>query len=314
MRETMWRQPADLRRLLADPDPVERAAERLAGRRLFLVGTGTSWHAANHGAWFLRAGGVEAWPVAGADAALYGLPVGLETAHDALLLLSHRNSKTRTATAWEAAGRAGIARVAVTGVGAGGEIETVENERSAAFTASHTGALLRLAQLAELLGARLGDLAAVPDAVAAALDGPGPAVAPPDRLLELTGAGANQWTAAEGSLKTRETAYLATEGLDVEALLHGPGVALGRRDALVALDGGGPGRERLSAVAAAAEKVGVRVHRVRADELGEPLSVFALTVAVQRVALECAEALGTDPDSFGLDRPGRDEAWGTLSL
>ena len=45
--------------------------------------------------------------------------------------------------------------------------------------------------------------------------------------------------------------------------------------------------------------------RVHATELGEPLSIFPLTVAVQRVALEWAEALGTDPDTFGMDIPGR---------
>ncbi|HEX5145753.1 MAG TPA: hypothetical protein VFV85_01925 [Conexibacter sp.] len=50
MRETMARQPQELRRLLADRDAAARAAQRLAGRRVLLAGTGTSWHAANHGA------------------------------------------------------------------------------------------------------------------------------------------------------------------------------------------------------------------------------------------------------------------------
>ena len=50
MRETMWRQPDDLGRVLGDSGPAERAAERIAGRRVLLSGTGTSWHAANHGA------------------------------------------------------------------------------------------------------------------------------------------------------------------------------------------------------------------------------------------------------------------------
>jgi cell division protein FtsA len=38
MRETMARQPADLRALLDDREPVARAAERLAGRRVVLTG------------------------------------------------------------------------------------------------------------------------------------------------------------------------------------------------------------------------------------------------------------------------------------
>lgn len=312
MRETMAGQPAALRGLLADPGPIERALENLRGRRLVLVGTGTSWHAANQGAWLLRAAGVPASALSAADAALYGL--GLHPGEDALILLSHRNTKRYTTQVLAAAREAGVPTVAVTARGAGGDVETVEPERSAAFTASHLGALLRLAQVAEALGAQLGPLARVPDAVQGALDGPGPRVAPPERLIEFTGAGPNGWTAAEGALKVRETARLATQGLDVEELLHGPSVALGPGDALVTLDGGGPAQERLAAVGDAAEAAGVAVHRVEEDGLGELLSIFPLTVAVQRVALECAEALGTDPDAFGRDDPRRAAAWSALEL
>jgi glucosamine--fructose-6-phosphate aminotransferase (isomerizing) len=199
------------------------------------------------------------------------------------------------------------------GIGAPGvDLETVEQERSAAFTASHLGALLRVAQIARALGARL-ELERLPDAVDEML-GRRLAVEAPPRLLELTGAGPNQWTAAEGALKVRETSRVATEGLSVEQLLHGPSVALDGRDALVCLDGGGPSAERLEAVAGAAEACGVAVTRIRADELGEPLSIFPLTVAVQRIALELAEALGTDPDAFGYDVPGREAAWKPVTL
>jgi glucosamine--fructose-6-phosphate aminotransferase (isomerizing) len=86
------------------------------------------------------------------------------------------------------------------------------------------------------------------------------------------------------------------------------------RDTLVVLDGGGPAAERLEATAGAAETCGARVHRVRETGLGEALSVFPLTVAVQRVALELAEALGTNPDSFGYDVPGREAAWEPLGF
>src|SRR5262249_39414809 len=136
----------------------------------------------------------------------------------------------------------------------------------------------------------------------------------PLRMLELTGAGPNQWTAAEGALKVRETSRVATEGLSVEQFFHGPSVAVDGRDTLVCLDGGGPGRERLEAVAGAPEAWGARVHRLEEPGLGEVLSVFPLTVLVQRIALELAEELGTDPDAFGYDVPGRREAWTALTL
>ena len=45
------------------------------------------------------------------------------------------------------------------------DLITVAQERSAAYTASHLGALLRAAQLAVALGADLPALADVPDAV-----------------------------------------------------------------------------------------------------------------------------------------------------
>lgn len=50
MRETMQGQPDALRRVLDDDDGVARAAERLHHRRVFLIGTGTSLHAAHQGA------------------------------------------------------------------------------------------------------------------------------------------------------------------------------------------------------------------------------------------------------------------------
>jgi glucosamine--fructose-6-phosphate aminotransferase (isomerizing) len=67
-------------------------------------------------------------------------------------------------------------------------------------------------------------------------------------------------------------------------------------------------------VARLAEVHGARVHRVVERDLGEALSVFPLTVAVQRIALESAEALGTDPDAFGSEVPGRKAAWKAVEL
>ncbi len=312
MRATMARQPADLRRLLADPDPAARAAELLSGRRVLLAGTGTSWHAANHGAWLLRAAGLEAWPLQPFDAAVGG---PRPSAGDALVLLSHTGEKRHSADLLARAARDGVPTVAIGGIGTRGTtLETVEVETSSAYTASHLDALLRLAQLAVALGASLGDLDAVPDAVAATLAGPSPVAAAPRRLLEFTGAGPNAWTAAEGALKLRETARIATQGLMVEQLHHGPAVALGPDDALVALDGGGPGASRVAEVADAAEASGATVHRVVARDLGEPLSIFPLTVAVQRIALELAEAADTDPDAFGYDVPGREAIWEPLGF
>ncbi|MEO9174903.1 MAG: hypothetical protein ABI317_05260 [Gaiellales bacterium] len=312
MYETMASQPSELARILADSAATTVAAERIRGaRRILVAGTGTSWHAANQGAYLLRAAGREAWAIE-PQAAASGGPSPIPG--DALILLSHRNSKHYTTLLRDDARGNEIRTVVISGIGAGGEIETVVPERSSAFSASHLGALARLAQLAQALGAELPGLEDVPDAVAQALAKAPPAVPAPARLLEFTGVGINAWTAAEGALKTRETAYVATEGLSAEQLLHGPSVALRAGDGLVALDGGGPQAARVQAIADAAERFGVVVERVVEHGLPELLSIFPLTVSVQRIALELALALGTDPDSFGRDRAGHDDAWGRLEL
>jgi len=53
---------------------------------------------------------------------------------------------------------------------------------------------------------------------------------------------------------------------------------------------------------------------LRARGLGEPLSIFPLTVVVQRIALELSEQLETDPDACGYDVPVRREVWTAVTL
>jgi glutamine---fructose-6-phosphate transaminase (isomerizing) len=311
MRETMATQPEVLREILGDQRGLETAAQRLAGRRVLVVGTGTSWHAANQGAWWLRMAGVDAWAVTGADAAS-GQPS--PRSGDALLLLSHRGTKLFTSEVLERARAAGVPTVVVSRRGnPDADLETVPAEVSSAFTASNLGALMRVAQLAEHLGGSLGPLHEVPDAVARELAGGPVGVNPPARLLEFAGVGINAWTAAEGALKIRETALVATEGLACESILHGPAVALGADDALVCLDGGA-GSDRLGQLADVARAQGAVVYEIARPELGEALSVFPLTVIVQKIAAEGAETLGTNPDKFGRDLPGRDAAWSAIRL
>jgi glutamine---fructose-6-phosphate transaminase (isomerizing) len=325
MAATMARQPDDLRRLLDDVEPVERAAERLRGcGHVVLFGTGTSFHAAAVGAWFFRQAGVEAWGAPSADAV--SVLTGSLVRDTGVIAISHSGDSGSSV-----GGRPKLATRSVVGlanelglqivtIGArevsGADVETVERETSSAHTASYLGALLRLAQLSGSIGAPLDGLEAVPNAVADALARDDwPDVSPPDRLMEFVGSGPNAWTAAEGALKVRETARVASEGHNAEQCLHGPLVALDQRDVLVALDGGDEGAGRVHDVARLAEEHGVRVHLFEAPkDVRGPLTVFPLTVAVQRVALRCAETLGIDPDAFGFDVPGRREVWGTVPL
>lgn len=153
-------------------------------------------------------------------------------------------------------------------------------------------------------------------AVEAALAGEREPVAPPSRQLDFAGSGINQWVALEGALKAREAARIPAAGFETEYLLHGPVALLDQRDALVLLDDGGPATERVASIATAAERTGAAVHRIEAAGLAQPLGVFPLTASVQRIALELAEQLGVNPDSFGFDDPQRwaafEEIWPEL--
>src|SRR5262245_35314114 len=75
MRKAMRSQPEQLARLLADPAPAEAAAARLRDRPILLVGIGSSWHAAQHGAWLLGEAGVRADVAHAADLAPYDRPI-----------------------------------------------------------------------------------------------------------------------------------------------------------------------------------------------------------------------------------------------
>ena len=312
MRDAMWTQPDELARLLADGGPAEAAADRLRGRRLLLIGIGTSWHAAHHGAWFLREAAVEVEAVHAADAAPYGRAISPE---DGVIVLSHTGGTGYSMEMLARARAAGAETLHISGVGNGGALETVAAEASYAYTASHTGALVRLAQIATALGADLGPLDDIPVRVAAVLDLPGPLIEVPHRLVELIGAGPNGWTAQEGALKIREASYVAAEGLSTEQFFHGPSVALDEQDTLVVLDGGGPMAERTGAIAAAVEVTGATVVRFGQRHLGEQLSVLPLTVVVQRIALELSEARGVSPDRFRYEQdPRRETAFEALGF
>jgi glucosamine--fructose-6-phosphate aminotransferase (isomerizing) len=233
---------------------------------------------------------------------------------DTVILISH-NAGTETAyagSAWSIAIHAGLGMVPVTRKGGElpGALETVEKETSHTYSVSYTAVLLLLARIAQELGADAIDaaaLAAIPDAVRAALSTPGTdGFEPPERLLVLSGEGPASVTAREGALKVREAARFPAEGYDVEYLLHGHAVPLGPQDRLVLLEP--PDSDGLVAgVARAAEAEGVPVTRV-VETAGLPplLAQIPLVARLQLLALLFARARGFDPD-VAIERAWADE-------
>src|SRR5207245_9912166 len=175
---------------------------------------------------------------------------------DGLVLLSHRGSKRFSRRSLDLFEPHGKRWLAITGEGSAidgeGVIRTVEQERSPVHTASHTGALLRLAQIAAALGQPpwRGQLAGLPEAVAAVLEW-GDRVEADVRRVELkpvvhfVGGGPARATAYAGALKMREASHLVSaEGHDVEGILHGPLVSIQPGQTVVAIAEPGPALER----------------------------------------------------------------------
>lgn len=293
-------QPEQLEAVLAEPIPAS-AVERLRDvNRIWLVGTGTSQHAAELGAAMLS----EAGRAAHATSSMSFANRPTFAQGDGVILITH-NAGTETAFAgavWTMATRAGVPVVPITRRGGAmpDAIETVEKETSHTYTASYTAALVQLARLAHELGAAAFTpevLGRVPAAVRAAIDEPGTErIALPERLLVLAGEGPASVSAREGALKVREASRFPAEGYDVEYLLHGHAVPLNASDHLVTLVP--PDTQGLTAgVEVAARAAGVPVTRVEEPaNLPSPLEQIPLTVRLQILALRSSLERGQNPD------------------
>ena len=280
---------------------AREVAEALASKRnIYIVGIGTSWHAvlvAEH--WFRRFAGpkiqVQGWH----SFEFCGYPPALGP-EDAVIIISHRGTKTYSFLALELAKEKGAYTVAVTSTDPGPRLQvadvsfhTVSPERSSAFTISYTTALTLLALLAselgEILGVDLGvdgEAARMKDRL---LDVPGAVADIIDREQDIArvveqfadrqrfisvGWGPNTGNAYEVALKIKETSASDCEGLQVEQLLHGPFCSLDDQCLVTLIAPPGPGYERSLDIARASAAAGAPVWAL-VQEGDEDLSSLA---------------------------------------
>ena len=249
-------------------------------RRLYLVGIGTSWHAAltaEH--WFRCFAGdqlvVQAWH--SFDFVAYQPPLG---PNDAVIVITHRGTKTYSFKALDVAKAFEALTIVITGIEPGPRVgvadvtfHTVEQERSAALTVSYTAALAVLALLALELGsiqdlpttaAGIEELRSVPSLMESVLSRQEEVeklawrYVDRDRYL-CTGWGPNTALAYEVALKIKEACYCTTEGFQVEQILHGSFVATTDRSFLTLIAPPGPGYERSLELARASAVIGATV-------------------------------------------------------
>jgi glucosamine--fructose-6-phosphate aminotransferase (isomerizing) len=267
---------------------------------VWLVGTGSSQHAAELGALLLAQAGLDArWSGSSEFARFLGRP----DPSDAVIVISHSAGTSFALAARQAALASGAEVASITGIGGGWPeaTETVAMEQSHTYTVSLTATLMVLFRLAHELGApglSASDLNAAVERVRAIVDEMQvPAVEPPNRLLVLVGSGAGAVSAREGALKLREAARVLAEGYGGEYLLHGFAVPLQRDDALLLIGPAADRDELLPALGEAARAEGLAVTSIDEPSIEHPiLAQLPMIVRLQLLALTFSQTRSTDPD------------------
>jgi glucosamine--fructose-6-phosphate aminotransferase (isomerizing) len=342
MYDAIIRQPDTMEEMLRKhANLVQPAAADLARkRRIHLVGIGTSWHAAlvaRH--WFRKFAGtgpeVEAWH--SFEFCAYP-PL---SADDAVIVISHRGTKTYSILALEMAKSSDAYTVAITSTNPGPRITaadvhltTVEQERSSAFTVSYTAALTVLALMAAAMGGWTGQsddvaqlraqLEDIPQAVSQVLARQSE-VQHAVRRFQSKGRficaawGPNIANTYEVALKIKETSACDSEGLQIEQLLHGPFCSVDEKCLITLLAPPGPGYERAMNVARAATEVGAPVWSLVQEgdallsdlttesfslpQVPELWSPLLYVLPLQLFTYYLAVARGAQPDQFQQNNP-----------
>lgn len=302
-------QPEALEHVLGS-GPVRRAVHEAAeglhrARRIWVVGTGTSQHAAALGAAMIQDAGRSAHAVSSMQFVQHAPIVGPQ---DGVIVITHTAETAYALAARALAFQAGLQVVMVTKQDGGfpDAIETVPKETSETYTVSYTTALAVLALLAAELGAdsiTREALALIPGSVRDAIEDSGIDHVPtPGRALVFAGSGPAAWTAREGALKVRESARFLAEGYDAEYLLHGSAVPLTAEDGIVMLTPPDPDGF-LTALGTAARGEGIHVATLHEPaQLPMLLAQIPLTVRTQLLALRIATERGQDPDTVIVGR------------
>jgi glutamine---fructose-6-phosphate transaminase (isomerizing) len=298
----MIRQQAEVLDRIAGLDLADKAAPLAAARRVVLVGTGTSQHAAELGAMLLEQAGLDARWFPSASWARWS--TGPQPG-DALVVISHTGETAYAARARADALARGVPLVSITGTGAGWPeaIQTVVHEEAETYTVSYTSALAVLARLAHHAGSAHGstvDLQQAAAQVREILADPGVGQVPmPARSLVIVGCGPWGVTAREAALKLREGARMLAEGFDTERFLHGFAVPCTAADGVLLVQPDADPDGLTAAVGKAATQEGVPVVSlsVAGGTLPPVLAQIPMTVRLQLLAERFAALRRQNPDT-----------------
>ncbi len=342
----------------AQPAAVERALGRarefgarpsrlLAGaHRVYLVGSGTSLHAAEAGAWMFRMlsrGAVDAVAIQAYEFVSY--LAGLRP-DDVVVAVSHSGTSHMTVRALERARRSGVESILITGFpdSEAGRIahhvlpSGFEEERSWAHTASYTAALTMLAALANNLATpeEQLDLSPLPEVMTQVLEleeivhrlAANVLVAErtesATRMI-LVGGGPNAVTAREGQLKILETTYSQPAAFELEQVLHGPLAAVDARSLIFVVAPAGVASDRAAELTRALHTLEAQTvvlcgsdnadnfadaHRFIMPDVPEVLSPIHSVVPLQLFAYFLSIGRGLNPDLIHRDEERQRSARG----
>jgi len=343
LRQTIESQPALVELLLSDRRAVTEAAARLRGaERIYVVGTGTSFHGAQVGEHLLRSAGIAAQAVPAFEFAQYGPQPAPD---DGLILISHRGVKQFSAAALDFFREGSKRWVVITGEGSplqgAGALTTAPQEISSVHTVSHVGTMVRLAQLAVAIAKDRGHgvpmweaaMSLLPETLASNVATRGrceeivEAMAL-DRPSHFIGGGPAWATASEGALKLREAAHVQAEGHELENFLHGPLISVEPGQTVFVISEPGPGLERTLQIGRALTATGANVvgigsgsdqldgaHSTIANHrLPEVLAPIANVIPLQWIAYLASIRRGVDADIFRRDDPPYAHALGAIQL
>lgn len=339
MHQEIHAQPALLRGALElGYGAAVAVAEWLRGRRrIYLLGAGTSFHAAAVAeAWLRRLGPAETEvrAVESFEFSTYPYPADAGTT---AVVFSQSGRKVATLAAARRAEGSGAAVLAVTGHKESplGELSDYvlwsgfDDDRSLAHTASYTAALAAFWPAAVAQAEPSRDSAALteearrlPDAVGALLRDEAVVRAlaqryPHMRRWLFLGSGPNLASAWEAALKMREANYSDAYGYSSEYFLHGPIAPVDQGTVVVGLAPPGPARRRVQDALRAAHTVGAATvalaeygdHELGAvvDELvelppaAELLTPILYAVPLQLLSYWLAVERGLNPDLLRRD-------------
>jgi glucosamine--fructose-6-phosphate aminotransferase (isomerizing) len=331
------------------PEAIERSLQRVQefgaepsrllarARRVFLVGSGTSLHAAEAGAWFFRMfsrGRIEAQAVQSFEFVTY-LP-GLRP-DDVVVAVSHSGTSHMTIRALERARRSGVESILVTGFleseaarVAGHVLPTgFDQEQSWAHTASYTAALTSLAAIANNLAGpeEQFDLSPLPAVVTEVLEleemthrlaanvivaernGAVPSIV-------LVGGGPNAVTAREAQLKLLETCYVQPLAFELEQILHGALAGVTPDSLVILVAPHGPSTDRAGELSRALHRLDVQpvvfcgsdnaevfaeAHRFVMPDVPEVISPIPSVVPLQLFSYFLSVGRGINPDLIHRD-------------